>query len=563
MRRVAAAGSGATRALYVSGSFTSAGPIACKGLARTDGGAWDTLGRGLDSTVNALVGFDAGNGVELHAGGAFTSAGIDGALASLARWDGAQWTNVGAGPAVTVETNAFLVGDFGSGTQLHLGGRSVLGNAALGVARWNPVSGWTAFTSPVGGTVYALARYVGSSGAELVAGGAFVTPTGVSNHVAAWNGASWDPLGGGTDGDVRALAVYDSGSGPLLYAGGSFANAGAVGAGRIASWDGTAWAAVGGGITGGTINGLAVFALCVFDDGTGAQLYAGGVFTSAGVAGTGCLARWNGASWSAVPGWSGVNVQGNSFGPVYALHVHDDGRGPALYAGGAIGNPAKHLVRYDGVGWEVVDSNLEGSVRALASVDDDGDGDPELFVGGDFTAVQPVAAGRIARLEGCPTYATFCSGDGSSADHTSVCPCGNVGAPGRGCANSANANGALLTPSGSPALDTVVLEVIDTPANALGIYLQHDARDDRVFHDGVSCAGGNLIRLRNRNASGGASAFPDSTFAQDATVTLSQRGLVAPGSGLTRYYSTFYRNASTTFCPPATANVTNGVRVTW
>ena len=56
-----------------------------------------------------------------------------------------------------------------------------------------------------------------------------------------------------------------------------------------------------------------------------------------------------------------------------------------------------------------------------------------------------------------------------------------------------------------------------------------------------------------------AKEFPTSSD----TVTVSQRGQVAPGSGTTRYYSLFYRNASTTFCPPATANVTNGVRVVW
>jgi hypothetical protein len=30
-----------------------------------------------------------------------------------------------------------------------------------------------------------------------------------------------------------------------------------------------------------------------------------------------------------------------------------------------------------------------------------------------------------------------------------------------------------------------------------------------------------------------------------------------------RYYSTWYRNAASTFCPPGTANITNGWRVEW
>ena len=101
------------------------------------------------------------------------------------------------------------------------------------------------------------------------------------------------------------------------------------------------------------------------------------------------------------------------------------------------------------------------------------------------------------------------------------------------------------------------------PGTAFTLFQQHDALDDRVLHDGVLCAGGNLVRLRGRSAVGGQAFFPNSLFAQDQTLTLSQRGGVVPGSGALRYYSAWYRNASSTFCPPATANVTNGLSVTW
>ena len=68
-----------------------------------------------------------------------------------------------------------------------------------------------------------------------------------------------------------------------------------------------------------------------------------------------------------------------------------------------------------------------------------------------------------------------------------------------------------------------------------------------------------LLRLRTRANVGGASTFPDSTD----TVTLSQRGGVTVGSGATRYYQTYYRNAAAAFCPPETFNVTNGQIVVW
>jgi hypothetical protein len=157
----------------------------------------------------------------------------------------------------------------------------------------------------------------------------------------------------------------------------------------------------------------------------------------------------------------------------------------------------------------------------------------------------------------------FCFGDGSIVDHTSACPCGNFGDSGHGCAHSFSFSGALLTATGTAANDDVVLVVSETPATSFGLYMQHTTLGDQVFHDGILCAGGTLTRLRGRPSVGGTSMFPDPSFPQDATLTLSERGGVTPGSGVTRYYATWYRNASTSFCPPATANVSNGWRIVW
>jgi hypothetical protein len=96
------------------------------------------------------------------------------------------------------------------------------------------------------------------------------------------------------------------------------------------------------------------------------------------------------------------------------------------------------------------------------------------------------------------------------------------------------------------------------PATASCIFLQGDALADTVFGDGVRCAGGTLTRLRTRTASAGAAHFPGT-----GDPSLSTRGGVTPGSGVLRWYQTYYRNASATFCPPATFNVTNGWRVVW
>ncbi len=105
---------------------------------------------------------------------------------------------------------------------------------------------------------------------------------------AKWDGARWSQLGGGMDYVVRALAVFDDGSGASLYAAGGFSNAGGVEADRIAKWDEGRWSALGSGMNAGLLG------LGAFDDGTGPALYAGGGFTSTG----GGLAANRIARWS-------------------------------------------------------------------------------------------------------------------------------------------------------------------------------------------------------------------------------------------------------------------------
>jgi hypothetical protein len=77
-----------------------------------------------------------------------------------------------------------------------------------------------------------------------------------------------------------------------------------------------------------------------------------------------------------------------------------------------------------------------------------------------------------------------------------------------------------------------------------------------VFHDGVLCAGGALTRLRGRAASSARLRSPTRSGTARSRSRSADRLRV--GSGARRYYAAWYRNASTTYCPPATANVTNG-----
>ena len=165
-------------------------------------------------------------------------------------------------------------------------------------------------------------------------------------------------------------------------------------------------------------------------------------------------------------------------------------------------------------------------------------------------------------LDGCQ-FTPYCSGDGTGT----ACPCGNSGGAGRGCANSVNANGAVLTVTGWPSIanDTLVLRGAGMPnsASPSAIYLQGTAQDNgglgTPIQDGLRCVTGSLIRLGTRPNSGNQSQYPDV-----GNQPVSIRGaLAALPMPQTRYYQVFYRNAAAAFCPPGTANWTNGFTIVW
>ena len=361
---------------------------------------WDPRFFGFDDDVHTLVSFDDGSGPALYAGGSFDTAGSTSAH-GIAKWDGANWSSLGGDFAGYV--SSLVVFDDGSGPALYAGGTFSTSGGTSGhrVARWNGTS-WASLGGPgsvMNGGIYALAAFDDGSGPALYAGGNFTTAGGVSApHLARWNGTGWSAVGGsGMSGNVHALGVYDDGSGPALYAGGSFPTAGGVAVGGIAKWDGASWSALGSGISG---SGARVLAFEVFDDGSGPALYAGGTFTGIDGIPAGRIARWDGTSWSALGTLSLGTV-----GSVATLAVFDDGSGPALYAGGGFttagGVAVTNVARWDGASWSALGpagGGTEGYVRELVPFDD-GSG-PSLYVGGAFTLAGGVSAPRIARWNG-------------------------------------------------------------------------------------------------------------------------------------------------------------------
>ena len=386
---------GTGEALYVGGSLTVASCATVANIARWDGSAWSSLGTGMNGPVEVLAVFDDGSGPALYAGGSFNQAGGQ-TVSNIARWDGASWSPLGSG--VNSRVDALEVFDDGSGPALYAGGvfTQAGGNPASRIARWDGAS-WSPLGSGVNSRVDALEVFDDGSGPALYAGGWFTQAGGqAAMNIARWDGASWSPLGSGLGSGmsdwVYALTVFDDGSGPALYAGGRFNTAGGQTAWSIARWNGSTWSQLGSGFGGSALT--AVQALAVFNDGSGPALYAGGIFTTAGGSPANRIARWDGASWS--PLGTGMDDW------VYALTVFDDGSGPALYAGGSFrtagGQAANHVARWKGSAWSRLGSGVSSSVLDL-TVFDDGSG-PALYVGGGFTQVGESPANRIARWDG-------------------------------------------------------------------------------------------------------------------------------------------------------------------
>ena len=409
---------GGGEALYAGGVFTTAGGVEVNHIAKWDGTGWSALsgpaGTGTSSTaVSALAVYDDGGGAALYAGGNFTTAGgVE--VNHIAKWDGTGWSAL-SGPAGTGTgsgiVTALAVYDDGGGAALYAGGffPTAGGVEVNHIAKWDG-AGWSALSGPAGtgtsSSVDALAVYDDGGGAALYAGGFFPTAGGVGvNHIAKWDGAGWSalsgPAGAGTSNNVRALAAYDDGGGAALYAGGRFATAGGVEVHHIAKWDGTDWSALSGSVEGMGMNNE-VSALAVYDDGSGAALYAGGLFTTAGRVEANYIAKWDGAGWSALSGPAGTGTNAS----LSALAAYDDGSGAALYAGGSFsfagGVEVNHIAKWDGAAWSALSgpagTGTNISVSALAVYDDGGGA--ALYAGGLFTTAGGVEVNRIAKWDG-------------------------------------------------------------------------------------------------------------------------------------------------------------------
>ncbi|MBL8861006.1 MAG: hypothetical protein JNK02_03260 [Planctomycetes bacterium] len=153
------------------------------------------------------------------------------------------------------------------------------------------------------------------------------------------------------------------------------------------------------------------------------------------------------------------------------------------------------------------------------------------------------------------TVEGFCAGDGSAG----ACPCGNTGASGRGCANSAT-DGAGIYPSGQAWVmaDSFGLQAFNLPGSTTCLFFQGTSSSPAgvPFGDGLRCVAGTVTRIAAKTAASGIATYPE-----PGDLPISVKGLV-PAVGAERAYQVWYRNAAA-FCTPSTFNVSSGIRVRW
>jgi hypothetical protein len=149
----------------------------------------------------------------------------------------------------------------------------------------------------------------------------------------------------------------------------------------------------------------------------------------------------------------------------------------------------------------------------------------------------------------------YCFGDGSGL----TCPCGNEGAPNRGCANSASSAGASLRSTGSPCVssDDVVLLAEGSVPGQPGLFFQGNnalnGGAGQVFGDGLRCAGGSVLRLEPTAANDLGQA--------ETSVALAAAGALSAGD--VRRYQWWYRDPSSGSPCGSSFNLSNGVEVIW
>lgn len=369
--------------LVVGGNFTSIGLEPTAYIARWNGSVWQPLGSGVNKLVNSLAVLPNG---DLIAGGDFNTAGGL-AVNGVARWDGSQWHPLGTGVSGTFFFSVSAVLTTPTGDVVAAGSFNAAGGvSANNIARWDGAN-WSPLGAGTGAGVTALAL---EADGDILAGGSFTAAGGApANRIARWDGANWSPLGPGLSGGpgvplVRSIIALPNGDAVVV---GAFTHAGETPVNGVARWDGLAWSAFGSGVSPEGNFPFAPFPNCAIalpDD----QLLIGGVFNAVGDQPAHFIARWQHGVWSQL----GKSIND----AVHAFATTPEG--DTIVAGNFTkvgGLTVNRIARRTGTAWHPLGTGMNGVVQALAVLPDG-----NIIAGGRFTSAGGVDASNIARWDG-------------------------------------------------------------------------------------------------------------------------------------------------------------------
>jgi hypothetical protein len=384
------------------------------GMLEWSGSSW--IGRSSDRRLSdAVVLDDDGDGTpSLIASVLYTSTP---GVSPLVRWTPSGWAPLTSGYTLSfADSSGFAPLEThdsdGDGT-MELFARVNVSQSgvsiASGMARWN-------------GTVWASASGSGTSGPlgassvlalcavdidrngsrELVAVRSPNASAGGTQQVVAYDGASWQPVGGtflngsSSSGSsaylTHASAVdFGDGAGPSLVVSGQFDRVGATPVANIARWDGSGWGELGGGLARREYTVLAVSH--DLDGDSAPELVAFGGFNRAGGAPVSRAATFDGSSWSPV-GTTAATLGLNAYVRTSVRFDHDGDGVDSLIACGyftmAGSTAAASIAAFDGTAWEPIANPWPNGVEAMLVADLDGDGVPSLYAAGNTGA--PIGA---------------------------------------------------------------------------------------------------------------------------------------------------------------------------
>lgn len=354
-------------------------------------------------TTNAFVVHNDGRGPAMYVlgtqGFSYGYLGSPDIFSCVGRLRAGRFERVGystVGEAIA-GASADLGNNLPGGPRLYVAGRAFRGinsnNTSAGpIAMWDGANWQSLPNTPSSSAVQAIQAFDDGQGGgtQLYFAGAF-NVNGQPSLVVRWNGSVWQslplPAPGGANTTGYDFAVFDDGSGPALYLAGSFSAAGQSGPSGLAKWNGSSWTL----IPGPALNGI-LTSVEAFTGPQGPALYVGGTFSLPDDVSRGIARRNPDGSWSSIGVPTSLSGTQN-----IRLSVLPEPGGPTMYIGGLSvsgGFTSGGYIRYNGV-TATTPARTYGFFNGFtasgigttgpAALFDAGFG-PEVWIGGSFNA---------------------------------------------------------------------------------------------------------------------------------------------------------------------------------